>query len=231
MMKYWKIVLLLAVVLLLFLIGGGSGYRYLGGAHSLDVVGEASMHGGDLDLPGSGWSNYGNDAGGHRFSSAAQITADNVADLEMAWQFSTADLQKKQSAIVEFFADVEDPRRDNANRRHDLLDIIVIAVMSVICGADSWTEVAMGGEAKEKWLRTFLTLRNGIPSHDTFGRVFSLIDPVQFRTAFGRFVAAIAELAPREVVAVDGKTVRRSHDRSNDRKRYTWSAPGLRRTA
>ena len=99
MMKYWKIVLLLAVALLLFLIGGGSGYRYLGGAHSLDVVGEASMHGGDLDLPGSGWSNYGNDAGGHRFSSAAQITADNVADLEMAWQFSTADLQKKPSAI------------------------------------------------------------------------------------------------------------------------------------
>ena len=99
MMKYWKIVLLLAVVLLLFLIGGGSGYRYLGGAHSLDVVGEASMHGGDLDLPGSGWSNYGNDAGGHRFSSAAQITADNVADLEMAWQFSTDDLQTKQSAI------------------------------------------------------------------------------------------------------------------------------------
>ena len=98
-MKYWKIVLLLAVVLLLFLIGGGSGYRYLGGAHSLDVVGEASMHGGDLDLPGSGWSNYGNDAGGHRFSSAAQITADNVADLEMAWQFSTGDLQAKQFAI------------------------------------------------------------------------------------------------------------------------------------
>lgn len=123
--------------------------------------------------------------------------------------------KEKQSAIVEFFADVEDPRRDNANRRHDLIDIIVIAVMSVICGADSWTEVAMGGEAKEKWLRTFLTLRNGIPSHDTFGRVFSLIDPVQFRTAFGRFVAAIAELAPREVVAVDGKTVRRSHGRSN----------------
>ena len=99
MVKYWKIVLLLAVVLLLFLVGGGSGYRYLGGAHSLDVVGEASMHDGDLDLPGSGWSNYGNDAGGHRFSSAAQITADNVADLEKAWQFSTADLQTKQSAI------------------------------------------------------------------------------------------------------------------------------------
>ena len=99
MMKYWKIILLLVVLLLLFLIGGGNGYRYLGGAHSLDVIGEASMHGGELDLPGSGWTSYGNDAGGHRFSAAAQITADNVADLEMAWEFSTGDLQTKQSAI------------------------------------------------------------------------------------------------------------------------------------
>jgi len=97
-MKYLKIVLLLAVVLLLFLIGGGSGYRYLGGAHSLDVVGEALMHGGPANLPGPGWSSYGNDAGGHRFSSAAQITEDNVTDLELAWQFSTGDLQTKQSA-------------------------------------------------------------------------------------------------------------------------------------
>jgi len=104
-MKYLKIVLLLAVVLLLFLIGGGSGYRYLGGAHSLDVVGEASMHGGPANLPGPGWSNYGNDAGGHRFSSATQVTTDNVADLEIAWQFSTGDLQSKQSAIGQSIAE------------------------------------------------------------------------------------------------------------------------------
>jgi len=104
-MKYLKIALLLAVVLFMLLIVGGSGYRYLGGAHSLDVVGEASMHDGDLDLPGSGWANYGNDAGGHRFSSAAQITAENVADLDVAWEFSTGDLQTRQPAIGQSIAE------------------------------------------------------------------------------------------------------------------------------
>lgn len=120
--------------------------------------------------------------------------------------------ERRTPIIVEFFEDIEDPRRETANKRHELIDIIVIAVVGTICGADSWTEIAMGGHAKEKWFRSFLKLPNGIPSHDTFGRVFSLIDPDQFRVAFGRFVAAMAELAPREVVAVDGKTLRRSHD-------------------
>ncbi len=104
-MKYTKRLLLLTAALLLLAVLGGSGYRYLGGAHSLDVVGEASMHGGDLDLPGSGWTSYGNDAGGHRFSSAVQITEDNVADLDLAWQFSTGDLQTKQSAIGQSIAE------------------------------------------------------------------------------------------------------------------------------
>jgi predicted transposase YbfD/YdcC len=125
---------------------------------------------------------------------------------------------KRQPAIIEFFEDIEDPRRDNANRRHDLIDIIVIAVAGTVCGADSWTEIEFTGKAKEEWLRTFLKLPNGIPSHDTFGRVFSIIDPEEFRASFGRFVAAIVELAPREVVAIDGKTVRRSHDRSNGKE-------------
>jgi len=104
-MKYWKIILLLVVVMLLFLVGGGSGYRYLGGAHSLDVVGEASMHSGDLDLPGSAWTSYGNDAGGHRFSSASRITTNNVQELEQAWQFSTGDLRTKQSGIGQSIAE------------------------------------------------------------------------------------------------------------------------------
>ena len=104
-MKYWKIVLLLVVLLLLFVIGGGSGYRYLGGAHSLDVVGEASMHGGDLDLPGSGWTSYGNDAGGHRFSAAEQINTDNVSELEMVWSYSSGDLAGKPRAIQESIAE------------------------------------------------------------------------------------------------------------------------------
>jgi quinoprotein glucose dehydrogenase len=103
-MKYLKIVLP-PVVVLLFLIGGGSAYRYLGGAHSLDVVGEASMHEGDLPVPGTGWANYGNDAGGHRYSSAEQINAANVAALEMAWSYSSGDLAGKPRAIQESIAE------------------------------------------------------------------------------------------------------------------------------
>jgi quinoprotein glucose dehydrogenase len=104
-MKYIRHILLVATVLLLLLVLGGSGYRYLGGAHSLDVVGEAALHGGRAELPGSGWDHYGNDAGGHRFSSAAQITADNVAGLELAWEFSTGDLQTKQAALDQSIAE------------------------------------------------------------------------------------------------------------------------------
>ena len=123
--------------------------------------------------------------------------------------------KKQRPVFVEYFEGIDDPRRDNANRRHELIDIIVIAVTGMICGADSWTEIELVGKGKQRWFRTFLSLPNGIPSHDTFGRVFSMIDPEQFRAAFGHFVAAIADLVPREVVAIDGKTVRRSHDRRN----------------
>ena len=104
-MKHLRRIILLVLILFLLVVAGGSGYRYLGGAHSLDVVGEASLHDGNLNVPGSGWSSYGNDPGGHRFSSAAQITTDNVADLEVAWQFSTGDLQAKHSAIERSIAE------------------------------------------------------------------------------------------------------------------------------
>lgn len=81
------------------LVFGGSAYRYLGGAHSLDIAGSAHTHGGNSELPGTGWDHYGNDAGGHRFSSADQITSHNVDLLEVAWQFSTGDAQSKPVAI------------------------------------------------------------------------------------------------------------------------------------
>lgn len=99
MNKLLKLALILVAVGLLFAVFGGSGYRYLGGAHSLDVEGFAEFHQGDARLPGDGWANYGNDAGGHRFSSADQITAENVAGLEVVWQFSTGDLQMKSAAM------------------------------------------------------------------------------------------------------------------------------------
>jgi hypothetical protein len=82
-------------------------------------------------------------------------------------------------SLMEHFSGVEDPRSD-FGRRHLLLDIIVIAICAVICGANNWVEVEVFGQSKEQWLRTFLQLSYGIPSHDTFGRVFRRLDPGQF---------------------------------------------------
>ena len=102
-------------------------------------------------------------------------------------------------------------------KRHQLLDIITIAICAVICGADSWVHVEMFGKSKEEWFRTFLELGNGIPSHDTFGDVFSRLDPDRFQECFQEcfmeWSQAVANLLPGEVVAIDGKTVRRSHDK------------------
>lgn len=114
-------------------------------------------------------------------------------------------------AISDHFADLQDPRIDRT-KLHKLFDIIVIAICAVICGADSWVEVEEFGNAKIDWLRTFLELPNAIPSHDTFGRVFALLDPDQFRLCFASWIEAISCITEGEVVALDGKTLRRSHD-------------------
>ena len=119
-------------------------------------------------------------------------------------------------AIVERFGVLEDPRTGHA-RRHELLDIIVITLCAVICGADNWVEIEEFGKAKEDWFRRFLKLPHGIPSHDTFGRVFSLLDPEQFSTCFMDWVRSMSELAQGEVVAIDGKTLRGCHDRARGR--------------
>ncbi len=110
------------------------------------------------------------------------------------------------------FAPLADPRLDRT-KRHQLLDIIVIAVCAVICGADSWVEIEEFGNAKLAWLRTFLALPHGIPSHDTFGRVFAALDPEQFQQCFLAWVQAAATRTDAQIIALDGKTLRRSHDR------------------
>jgi len=91
---------------------------------------------------------------------------------------------------------------------------VTVALCAVVCGADSWVEVERFGRAKEAWLRSFLDLPNGIPAHDTFGRVFAALDPAAFEAAFLGWVRALAAATAGEVVAVDGKTLRRSHDRA-----------------
>ena len=120
-------------------------------------------------------------------------------------------MEKSIVAISDHFADLQDPRIDRT-KLHKLFDIIVVAICAVICGADSWVEVEEFGNAKIGWFRTFLELPNDIPSHDTFGRVFALLDPDQFRLCFVSWVQAISRITDGEVVALDGKTLRRSHD-------------------
>ncbi len=112
------------------------------------------------------------------------------------------------------FANLPDPRM-NRTRKHNLLDIMTIAIVAVVSGADSFTEIADYGRAKEQWLRGFLALPNGIPSHDTFGRVFSLLDPQRFEACLLDWVQQSIGVVTAQPIAFDGKTLRRSHDRAN----------------
>ncbi|MEN4011274.1 MAG: ISAs1 family transposase [Bellilinea sp.] len=106
---------------------------------------------------------------------------------------------------------VNDPRIDRT-KRHKLIDILIIAILAVICGADSWVDVEMFANSKIEWLKTFLEIPNGIPSHDTFGRVFALINPIEFENGFMEWVKLIQELTRGQVIAIDGKQMRGSQD-------------------
>ena len=115
------------------------------------------------------------------------------------------------ATIEEHFGNLQDPRIDRT-KLHQLIDILVIAICAVICGADTWEDVEEFGKAKQAWFETFLELPNGIPSHDTFNRVFARLDPVQFRTCFINWISAASEIMGGQVIAIDGKVLRRSHD-------------------
>ena len=128
-------------------------------------------------------------------------------------------------SLVRHFADLDDPRCE-LKRRHKLIDMIVIAIAAMLCGADGWVGIAAFGRAKRDWLGQFLELPNGIPAHDTFGWVFALIEPSAFEACFRTWVEAIREVIPGEVIAVDGKTLRRSHDRRAGLGRCIGSVPG-----
>jgi predicted transposase YbfD/YdcC len=114
--------------------------------------------------------------------------------------------------LIEHFSALEDPRCPG-KVSHPLLDILVVTVCAVIAGADGWEDVALYGRSKLTWLRQFLSLPHGIPSHDTFRRVFMLIDPEAFEACFLAWVSSLSEPVEREVMAIDGKTLRRSFDR------------------
>jgi len=113
--------------------------------------------------------------------------------------------------ISAFFAALPDPRRDHT-RRHKLVDIVVMAVCAVLCGAEDWEAVAEYAAARQGWFATFLELPSGIPAHDTFWRVFRALDSAAFERCFSAWTASLRTLVAGEVVAVDGKQLRRSHD-------------------
>ena len=112
------------------------------------------------------------------------------------------------------FETLEDPRTSYLVE-HSLFDIVALTICAVICGAETWEGIEAYGHSKLDWLKTFLKLPNGLPSHDTIARVFSLLDPTQLQTCFIRWVQSIAKLSLGEVVAIDGKSARHSYDTDN----------------
>lgn len=118
--------------------------------------------------------------------------------------------------LLRFFDELEDPRMERT-KLHSLSDILFVALCAVIGGADSWTEVEVFGWAKREWLSQYLALPNGIPSHDTFGRVFSKLNPDALERSFSKWMAALAEASAGRLVAIDGKTLRHSFDKATNR--------------
>lgn len=117
------------------------------------------------------------------------------------------------ASLAQHFGDLTDPRVER-RREHKLLDIVAITICAVICAADGWTDVEAFGHAKLDWLKRFLELPSGIPSHDTFGTVFARLNPDEFERCFLGWIQAVSVLLPGQVIAMDGKTLRRSHDRT-----------------
>lgn len=115
-------------------------------------------------------------------------------------------------SMVRCFSEVEDPRVDRT-KRHLLVDILCLSVMAVIAGAEGWEDIEAFGREKSHWVKQYLRLPNGIPSHDTIARVFRVLKPHAFQAAFIKWVDSLHEHLGLKRIAIDGKTLRRSHDR------------------
>jgi predicted transposase YbfD/YdcC len=120
--------------------------------------------------------------------------------------------EPQSAALLEYFKELADPRIER-HKEHKLIDILVIAICAILCGANDWVAVETFGKAKREWFERFLALEHGIPSHDTFGRVFALVLPTALQACFLRWIQAVAEVTAGQVVAIDGKTLRHSYDR------------------
>jgi predicted transposase YbfD/YdcC len=117
-------------------------------------------------------------------------------------------------SLLSHFSVIRDPRRVN-RKLHHLDKILVVSICGILSGAESWVEVEEFGKANQEWLARLIDLENGIPSHDTFGRVFGLLDPDGLQSCFSRWVETLRQHVDREIVAIDGKTLRRSFDKAN----------------
>ena len=124
---------------------------------------------------------------------------------------------RPKSTIEQHFSEIEDPRVERT-KRHLLIDIITLTLCAVIGGAETWEDIELYGKCKYKWFKKFLKLPNGIPSHDTFNRVFARLDPEQLQKCFLNWVKSITSLVEGEIVAIDGKTLRHSYDKNNQKK-------------
>lgn len=122
----------------------------------------------------------------------------------------------RESSLFQYIADLEDPRIEK-NRDHPLMNVLVIAILGVICGADNFVEIERYGLAQEEWLKSFLDLKNGIPSHDTFGRVFRWLDEAAFQEAFLKWTQSLCQVSEGEIIVLDGKKLRGSEEKAQKR--------------
>ena len=125
-------------------------------------------------------------------------------------------MKKETKTLLEFFQEIEDPRLDR-KKQHLLSDIIMLSLIGTVCGADNWVLIEEYGKSNIDWLSQYLHLPNGIPSHDTLGRVFSLLNPKEFEKFFIDWTTQISSLTEGELISIDGKTVRGSHDRYHNK--------------
>jgi hypothetical protein len=135
-----------------------------------------------------------------------------------------------EASILKYFGNLEDPRIERT-KHHPLISIVAIAILAVICGADSWVAIETYASSKREWLEQFLPLANGIPSHDTFARVFARLKPEQLQQSFEQWINSVTTALGGQVIALDGKTVRGSFNRSGEQKAlqlvsaWAFSAP------
>lgn len=120
-------------------------------------------------------------------------------------------------SLVESFSEIEDPRIDRT-KKHALTDILVLSVLAVMCNAEGWEDIEEYGKTKLEWLRTIIPLKHGVPSHDTISRVFRMLAPGVFQAAFLQWASVVSEALGLRHIAIDGKSLRRSHDRKAGKK-------------